>query len=181
MTADIKDKILIRIEQRDAGRVAYVTINDPDKRNRMTSPMKETFIAAVTELGTDETLRGLVLTGAGDQAFIGGSDIYEMVDRTPTTAHEGSALTHLCCDVLRRLPVPVIGRINGYCFGAGMEIAACCDMRVGSENAVFGMPEVRVGIPTVVEGCVLPQLIGWGKTRELVYTGLSIDAAEGPV
>jgi len=71
-----------------------------------------------------------------------------------------------------------IARINGYCFGAGMEIAASCDVRIGVTTARFGMPEVRFGIPSGMEACLLPQLIGWGKTRELVYTGDAIDAAE---
>jgi enoyl-CoA hydratase/carnithine racemase len=74
--------------------------------------------------------------------------------------------------------VPVIARINGYCLGAGMEIAASCDMRVGVETAKFGMPEVKFGIPSGMEACLLPGLIGWGKTRELVLTGERIDANE---
>jgi enoyl-CoA hydratase/carnithine racemase len=72
----------------------------------------------------------------------------------------------------------VVARINGYCFGAGMELAASCDLRIGVTTAKFGMPEVRFGIPSGMEACLLPQLIGWGKTRELVYTGDHIDAAE---
>jgi enoyl-CoA hydratase/carnithine racemase len=76
------------------------------------------------------------------------------------------------------MPVPVIARVNGYCLGTGMEIAACCDMRVASENALFGMPEVRHGIPSGMEACLLPRLIGWGKTMELVLTGSMMDAAE---
>jgi enoyl-CoA hydratase/carnithine racemase len=73
--------------------------------------------------------------------------------------------------------VPVIARINGHCFGAGLELAAACDMRVAADTAVFGMPEVKLGLPSVVEAALLPQLIGWGKTRILVYTGDTIDAA----
>ena len=82
------------------------------------------------------------------------------------------------CDAIRALPVPVIARVNGYCFGAGMEIAASCDMRIGVTTAKFGMPEVRFGIPSGMEACLLPQLVGWGKARELVFTGEHIDAAE---
>jgi enoyl-CoA hydratase/carnithine racemase len=96
----------------------------------------------------------------------------------PDVAAEGSRMTHLACDSMRRMPVPVIARINGYCLGTGMEIAAACDLRVGSENAIFGMPEVRHGIPSGMEACLLPRLIGWGKTMELVFTGRMIDAAE---
>jgi enoyl-CoA hydratase/carnithine racemase len=89
--------------------------------------------------------------------------------------HEG---VHHACAAIRALPVPVIARVNGYCLGAGMEIAAACDLRIGVATARFGMPEVRFGIPSGMEACLLPQLVGWGKTRELVYTGDHIDAAE---
>jgi enoyl-CoA hydratase/carnithine racemase len=78
---------------------------------------------------------------------------------------------------LRELPVPVIARVNGYALGAGLEVAAACDLRVASSNAVFGMPEVKVGIPSVVEAALLPGLIGWGRTRELLLFGENIDAA----
>ncbi len=93
-------------------------------------------------------------------------------------ASEGPALTHRVCEAIRRTPVPTIARINGYCFGAGLEIAASCDMRAASDTARFGMPEVLFGLPSGMEACLLPQLIGWGKTRELVFTGRHIDAQE---
>ncbi|HKK29231.1 MAG TPA: enoyl-CoA hydratase-related protein, partial [Alphaproteobacteria bacterium] len=83
---------------------------------------------------------------------------------------------HRMCQSVRECPVPVIARINGACFGAALELAAACDLRIASENAVFGMPEVNVGLPSVVEAALLPQLIGWGKTKHLVYTAEAIDA-----
>ena len=101
-----------------------------------------------------------------------------MKDLTPRGAKVEHTWTHRACDAIRTLPVPVIARINGYCFGAGMELAASCDMRIGVTTAKFGMPETRFGIPSGMEACLLPQLIGWGKTRELVYTGDHIEAAE---
>jgi enoyl-CoA hydratase/carnithine racemase len=76
------------------------------------------------------------------------------------------------------MPVPVIARVNGYCLGAGLEIAAGCDLRVAADTAVFGMPEVKVGIPSVIEAALLPRLVGWGRAAELVLTGETIDAAE---
>jgi enoyl-CoA hydratase len=79
--------------------------------------------------------------------------------------------------VVRDLPVPVIARVNGFCLGAGLELMAACDMRVASDNAVFGMPEVKIGLPSVVEAALLPQLIGWGRTKVLLYTGDNVDAA----
>jgi enoyl-CoA hydratase/carnithine racemase len=94
-------------------------------------------------------------------------------------AHSARAFitrVHRTCDCLRQLPVPVIARINGYALGAGLEVAAACDIRIAATTAIFGMPEVRVGIPSVVEAAVLPRLIGWGRTRELLLFGQNIDA-----
>ena len=135
------------------------------------------LIAAVELLGTDATLRAVVLRGAGERAFIGGADINEMAGLEPASARAFITLVHRSCDVFRRLPVPVIARIQGYVFGAGVEVAAACDMRVASIDARFGMPEVRLGVPSVVEAALLPQLIGWGRTRQWLLTGDTIDAA----
>ena len=85
--------------------------------------------------------------------------------RRATARATSSPLVHRCCDAFRRLPVPVIARIDGYALGAGLELAAACDLRVASERAMFGMPEVRIGIPSVVEAALLPQLIGHGRAR----------------
>ena len=87
-------------------------------------------------------------------------------------------LVHRCCAAFRHLPAPVIARIDGYALGAGLELAAACDLRVASENSVFGMPEVAIGIPSVVEAALLPRLIGQGHARRLLLTGETIDAAE---
>jgi enoyl-CoA hydratase/carnithine racemase len=172
--------VLARIEQRkEGGRVAYVTINNPAKRNALAAEDRRQLAATMRELAQDDELRVAVITGAGDKSFIGGANIGQMSSfPNPDAAAEGSRMTHLACDSMRRMPVPVIARINGYCLGTGMEIAASCDLRVGSENAMFGMPEVRHGIPSGMEACLLPRLIGWGKTMELVFTGKMIDAAE---
>src|SRR4029077_18997157 len=83
---------------------------------------------------------------------------------------QGPMLTHRVCDAIRRAPVPVIARINGWCLGAGLEIAASCDRRIAADRAIFGMPEVLFGLPSGMEACLLPQLIGWGKTRQAVFT-----------
>lgn len=168
----------MRIEVREPGHVAFVTVNNPEKRNALGIAGKKALAGAFRQLVRDKALRAAVLTGAGDRSFIAGADISEMKDRTRKQAHEVHVWVHRACEAIRALPVPVIARVNGYCFGAGMEIAASCDMRIGATTAKFGMPEVRFGIPSGMEACLLPQLIGWGKTRELVYTGDPIDAAE---
>jgi enoyl-CoA hydratase/carnithine racemase len=107
---------------------------------------------------------------------MGGANLYELGALNPTKARDFLKLVHGMCKVLRDLPVPVIARVNGFCLGAGLEVMAACDMHIASDNAVFGMPEVKIGLPSVVEAALLPQLIGWGRTKLLVYTGDNIDA-----
>jgi len=163
--------------QQDARGVAAVTIDNPAKLNTLNTPVMTDLIGAVESLGQDQALRAVVLRGAGEHAFIGGADINEMAGLDAASARDFITLVHRSCDVFRRLPVPVIARIPGYVFGAELEIAAACDIRVASIDARFGMPEVRLGVPSVVEAALLPQLIGWGRTRQLLLTGDTIDAA----
>ena len=173
------DLVLVRTEDRgDAGRVAYVTANNPAKRNAIGMPGKRAIVAAFKSLSEDERLRAVVLTGAGDKAFIAGADLAEMQDLTIEEAEEEHTLTHHACDAIRRCPVPVIARVNGYFLGAGMELAASCDMRAASEHSKFGMPEVRVGLPSGMEAALLPSLVGWGRAAELVLTGDIFEARE---
>jgi enoyl-CoA hydratase/carnithine racemase len=171
--------VVTRLDDRgESGRVARVTVNNPEQRNALGRRGKEELIAAFEALAADPHLRVAVLTGAGDRSFIGGADLAEMAGLDRAGAELVSTRTHQACDAIRKLPVPVIARVNGYCLGAGMEIAAACDMRAGVDTARFGMPEVKFGIPSGMEACLLPGLIGWGKTRELVFTGEMIDARE---
>jgi enoyl-CoA hydratase/carnithine racemase len=170
--------VLVRVEQREAGHVGYVTVNNPDKRNALGLAGKKALAGAFKELARDKALRVAVLTGAGERSFMAGADLAEMASLTARQAHETHRGVHEACAAIRALPVPVIARVNGYCFGAGMEIAASCDLRIGVTTAKFGMPEVRFGIPSGMEACLLPQLIGWGKARELVYTGDHYSAEE---
>jgi len=168
----------IALRRAEGGRVAHVTVDHDAKLNTLNPALMEDFAATFAALATEPALRAVVLTGAGPRAFIGGADIAAMA----TIADEKGArafirLVHGCCRAIRDLPVPVIARINGWCLGAGLEVAASCDMRVAADVAKFGMPEVRVGIPSVVEAALLPQLIGWGRTRRLLLLGETIDAA----
>jgi enoyl-CoA hydratase len=165
-------------QQRAGGTVATLTIDNAAKLNIVNSPLMTELVASVEELGRDASLRAVILTGAGERAFIGGADIREMATLSAATAETFITLVHRSCASLRALPVPVLARIDGYALGAGLEIAAACDLRLASARAVFGMPEVRVGIPSVVEAALLPGLIGWGRTRWLLLTGATIDAAE---
>jgi len=162
---------------RDARNVAVVTIDNPRRLNTLNTAVMTELLAVAQPLGADEELRAVVLRGAGERAFIGGADIDEMAALDPTSARAFITLVHRCCDVWRRLPVPVIARIQGYVLGAGAEVAAACDIRVAATDAQFGMPEVRLGVPSVVEAALLPQLIGWGRTRQWLLTGDTITAA----
>jgi enoyl-CoA hydratase/carnithine racemase len=173
------DLVLAAVEDRgEAGTVARITVNNPEQRNALGNAGKRALAEAIEAVSEDARLRAIVLTGAGDRSFIGGANITEMATFERGHATEGPALTHRVCDAVRGAPVPVIARVNGWCLGAGLEIAASCDMRVAVDTAQFGMPEVLFGLPSGMEACLLPQLIGWGKTRELVFTGRHIDAKE---
>ncbi|HET9903736.1 MAG TPA: enoyl-CoA hydratase [Xanthobacteraceae bacterium] len=169
--------LALRLVPREGGAVAYVTVSNPKRLNVLDTPLMTAFVAVIETLGVSDALRAVVLSGEGDKAFIGGIDIREMASLDPLAARALITLVHRTCDGLRKLPVPVIARIDGYALGGGLEIAAACDMRVASTRARFGMPEVKVGIPSVVEAALLPQLIGWGHTRELLLCGDMIDAA----
>src|SRR5438552_6592756 len=169
--------VSVRLDERPAGTIATVTIENAGKLNTLGSALMIAFVEQIEALGQRDDLRAVVLTGAGAKAFIGGANIVEMAGLDAAGARAFITLVHRCCDGLRALPVPVIARLNGYTLGAGLEVAAACDLRVASSNAVFGMPEVRVGIPSVVEAALLPGLIGWGRTRELLLFGENIDAA----
>ena len=172
--------ILVRLEDRsEGGQVAYVTVNNEEKHNALPVQGRALLAKIMRGLATNAELRCVVLTGAGKKAFIGGANISEMSEFPDANiAESGSATTHAACDSIRCLPVPVIARIDGYCLGAGMEIASSCDMRVASTTSKFGMPEVRYGVPSGMEACLIPLLVGWGKAREWVFTGDIVDAAE---
>jgi enoyl-CoA hydratase/carnithine racemase len=169
--------VSVTIEARKLGSVARVVLRNAAKLNTLNSHLMLSLVAELEALAKRDDLRAVVLTGAGDKAFIGGADIFEMATLDAEKAEAFITLVHRCCNALREMPVPVIARVNGYTLGAGLEIAAACDLRIASSNAVFGMPEVKVGIPSVVEAALLPGLIGWGRTRELLLWGENIDAA----
>jgi enoyl-CoA hydratase/carnithine racemase len=115
-------------------------------------------------------------------AFIGGADIKEM-HRISSSDEARQFITriHLACSAIRELPVPVIARVDGYALGAGLEIMAACDLRIATAASTFAMPEVRVGIPSVVEAALLPGLIGMGRTRTLLYLAENVDAARAEI
>ncbi len=171
--------VLVRREERpEGGHLAHVTIDNIGKLNSLNRELMVEIVNAVAALDNDPQLRLAILSGAGERAFVGGADVGEIAALDHVTARSFITLVHRCCDAFRRLPVPVIARIDGYALGAGLELACACDLRVASERAIFGMPEVRIGIPSVVEAALLPQLIGHGRARRLLLTGETIGAEE---
>lgn len=154
--------------------MATVTVDNQAKLNILNSALIEQLTDHFLELAKDKSLRVVVLRGAGEKAFIGGADIREMGGLNPETARAFITRLHNFCESIRHLPVPVIARIQGYCLGGGLEVAISCDMRVAAEGSLFGMPEVKVGIPSIIEAALLPPLIGWGRTRQFLLTAENI-------
>ena len=169
----------VRRDWRAEGVIAYLTIDDGRGLNVMSSVAEDTLTEALRALADNQDLRAVVLTGAGPRAFSVGADIKELAAiETSEQAKVLIARLHCSCEAIRNLPVPAIARIHGFCLGAGLEIAAACDVRIASEVATFGMQEVKIGIPSVIEAALLPALIGWGRTREILYLGEPFTAAD---
>jgi enoyl-CoA hydratase len=162
----------------DGGHHAVLTVDRSDRLNIVGAALLDQLRDAIETCGRQADLRAVVLRGAGERAFIGGADIGEMAHLDSKSARTFITRLHACCAALRGLPVPVIARLQGFTLGAGLEIAAACDLRIAAADARFGMPEVRVGIPSVIEAALLPMLIGWGRTRWLLMTGDIIDAGQ---
>ncbi len=175
MTGPVK----LRRDPREQGVVVHVTIDNARHLNALNSTVMEAFTAAMAELAADGGIRAVVLTGAGTKAFIAGADIDEMAGIAGVEqAKTFITRLHLCCDAIRNFPVPVIAQIRGYCFGGGLEVAAACDVRIASDASSFGMQEVKLGIPSVIEAALLPTLVGWGRAREIMLLGETFTAAQ---
>lgn len=161
----------------DTRGVITVTIERAPKRNALNRDVMTSLIAALARVSERDDARVVVLTGAGNQAFCGGADLGEMAALEVDSARAFITLVHRTCRACVECPVPVVARIDGVALGAGLELAAACDLRVASASARFAMPEVLLGMPSVVEAALLPRLLGAGRARRLVYTGETIDAA----
>jgi enoyl-CoA hydratase/carnithine racemase len=127
-------------------------------------------------LAQDPQIRVLVLAGQSEKSMIGGADIKEMAKLDRQSAEAFITRLRDLCEAVRTFPAPVIARMPGWCLGGGLEVAAACDVRIAAHDAKFGMPEVRVGIPSVIHAALLPRLIGSGRARWLVMTAENIDA-----
>jgi enoyl-CoA hydratase/carnithine racemase len=157
------------------GEIARIFLNRPGKSNALSFSFLEQLERVFRELKGEERLRVAVLAGHG-KAFCGGADVKELAALTEADADGFVEQIHRVCAAIRALPVPVVASIHGACIGAGLEIAAACDLRIAAEGTKFAMPEVRLGIPSVVEAALLPRLMGAGRAAWLVLTGEAIDA-----
>jgi enoyl-CoA hydratase len=161
-----------------ANRVATVTVNRPDKRNALNAPTRQAFIEALDALERDDSVRAVIVTGAGDKAFIAGADIAEFEGRRPVDQFRVMRERSVY-DVADAFPKPIIAAINGFCLGGGCELAMACDIRLAADTAKLGQPEVNLGILPGGGGTQrLPRLVGLGAAYRLLYTGDLIDATE---
>ena len=160
------------------GFVGVVTINRPKALNALNSEVLKEIEATFDAIDLDAT-RAVVLTGAGDKSFVAGADIGEM---STLTKAEGEAFGKTGNDVFRKIetfPIPVIAAVNGFALGGGCEISMSCDIRICSENAIFGQPEVGLGITPGFGGTQrLARIVGVGKAKEMIYTAFNIKAEE---
>jgi enoyl-CoA hydratase len=161
------------------GRIATVRVDRPDKLNALNDATVAEIAAAFGGLGADPDVGGVVLTGSGDKAFIAGADIGELAKMGPLDGVETSRRGQRTLRTIETLGKPVIAAVNGFALGGGLEIALACHLRVASENARFGLPEVKLGIIPGYGGTIrLARLVGRGRALELILTGAMIDAAE---
>jgi len=171
-------KVDISWDRRPGGTVATVVFDNAKRLNVLNPPALLDLTEAFLGLAREDDLRCVVFSGAGGRAFIGGADINHMTTmRHPEDGRRFLTMIHKLCQAIRDVPVPVICKAEGYTLGAGLEVAGSCDIRIAADNAMFGMPEVKVGVPSVVEAALLPRLIGWGHTSWMLLTAENIDAA----
>ena len=166
----------IIFEKKDS--LAWITLNRPEVRNAQNDALRAEVIAALEDCRDDDGVRVIVITGAGEKAFSAGADISEFPKRFPADVLQGKG-TKRTVDLIREIPKPVIAMVNGMALGGGCELAMSCDMIIASENAMFGQPEINVGVIPGAGGTqVLPRLVGEKKAKELVFTGAMIPAQE---
>jgi enoyl-CoA hydratase len=165
------------VQIRRDGAVAVVTVDRPEALNALDTATKEQLLAAVRELSADAAVRAVILTGAGDKAFVAGADIAEMKDMTPEEARQSAALGQAVMSAIEAAPQPWIAAVNGYALGGGCELALACDLRIAAESAKFGQPEIGLGITPGFGGTQrLVRVVGMGWARHLVLTGHHVRA-----
>ncbi|MBR1220669.1 enoyl-CoA hydratase/isomerase family protein [Bradyrhizobium sp. U87765 SZCCT0131] len=160
----------------DGRGVTTLTMRNAGRLNILDTPAITGLRMGLETLAKNDAIRVLVFRTESERAFIGGADIKEMARLDQASAETFITGLGQLCETVRQFPAPVIARIPGWCLGGGLEVAAACDFRVATATARFAMPEVKVGIPSVIHAALLPRLIGSGRARWLVMTGATIDA-----
>src|SRR6185503_3156351 len=161
------------------GSIVYVTLNRPKVLNALNQRTWENLQTAFEDARDDAEVRGIILTGAGDKAFIAGADISELAHVTAVEAEKSSSYGQAVLDLIENLGKPVIAAVNGFALGGGCETAMACTIRVASENAKFGQPEVKLGLIPGGGGTQrLPRLVGKGRALQLILSGEIINAQE---
>jgi len=159
--------------------LAILIINRPQAMNALNYDTLQEIKAAVLQINADNNIKALIITGAGEKAFVAGADIAYMENLTAIQGREFGALGQAVFSAVENLPIPVIAAVNGFALGGGCELAMSCDIRLASEKTRFGQPEVSLGITPGFGGTQrLARLIGAGPAKELIYTGMNIDASE---
>lgn len=165
----------ILLERADA--IATLTINHPDHANVLSQLTMHEINQALDEIATDDTIRSVIITGAGERVFVGGADIRELRELTAVSARAFIRNLHWLIENIRRIEKPIVAAVNGACLGAGLELVVGCDIVIAADTATFGMPEIDLGIPSVVEAALLVNLLGALRTKEFLLTGDRWDAA----
>jgi enoyl-CoA hydratase/carnithine racemase len=161
------------------GPIAYVTINRPKVLNALNAKTISELRSVFEDVREDSSVRGVVFTGAGDKAFAAGADISEMANDTAVTAEEKTRRGQTLTELIENLGKPVIAAVNGFALGGGCELSMACTIRIASETAKFGQPEVKIGILPGYGGTQrLPRLVGKGRALQLILTGQIIGAQE---
>jgi enoyl-CoA hydratase/carnithine racemase len=178
-TATGKTLTLENVLYAKKGPIAYVTLNRPKVLNALSQKTWQDLRAAFEDARGDTTVRGVILTGAGDKAFIAGADISELAHATAVQAEQESSYGQGVLNLIENLGKPVVAAINGFALGGGCETAMACTIRVAVENAKFGQPEVKLGVLPGGGGTQrLPRLVGKGRALQLILTGEMVSAEE---
>jgi enoyl-CoA hydratase/carnithine racemase len=179
MSVAITTSTFANILYETKGAIAYITFNRPKVLNALNKSVITELKTAFEAAREDSAVRGVILTGAGDKAFAAGADISEMLHDTPLEAGEKTRLGQALTTLIENLGKPVIAAVNGYALGGGCELAMACTIRLASETAKFGQPEVKIGIMPGYGGTQrLPRLVGKGRALQLILTGDVIGAEE---
>ena len=164
--------------QLDVSGIATLTISGAGSLNILSTPVIKDLTSALNNLALRSDVRVLILRGTGDKAFVAGADISEMAQLTRVTAMQFITGLRDLCEAARSFPVPVIARIPGWSLGGGLEFAMACDVRIASHGTQFGMPEVKVGIPSVIHATLMPKLIGESRAAWMLLSGENIGSEQ---